>query len=232
MRLRAPLFAALLLALPAVALAKGDWKTVSNADGVAVSRKTVTGSEIVAFRGVTTIKASMGKVLGVLMDNKRRLDWVDRLGKSTVLEKVSPFEYVIYQHFELPLIISDRDYVYRGTATRDENGRVTLHMSSCEHPKAPKTIGVRANLIHSKYVLTPKGDDETELSVEIHTDPKGMLPTWLVNVIQKSWPSKTLAGVRRMSKHMGVKEHPLPPVTRKKTPLKATAVSASTKRNK
>jgi hypothetical protein len=231
-------FTALLL-LPMVAFAGDGWEQVNKEDGVTVYSKSVKGSDLVAFKGETIIEQPLEKILAVLMDNDRRTEWVARLAKSEVLEEVSTFEYVIYQHFSLPLILSDRDYVYRGKATRDEDGLVTLAMTSCKHSESPKTVGVRANLINSSYRLSPEGDDKTRVEVEIHTDPKGMLPTWLVNMIQKSWPSKTLNGIRAQLEKEGIEAHLLPPVTKKKKAKKkkkktnkATTVSASTARKR
>ena len=41
--------------------------------------------------------------------------------------------------------------------------------------------------------------------------PKGWLPTWLVNLIQKSWPLKTLNGIRNIVGKDFVGEMKLPP---------------------
>ena len=81
----------------------------------------------------------------------------------------------------------------------DASGAVELVMTSCEHPKAPPTVGVRADLMRSAYRLEPLGAGKTRFSVEIHTDPKGSIPTWLVNMLQKSWPLETLSAVRRVA---------------------------------
>ena len=189
------------------------WEKIAKEAGVTVYTKEVPGSDLVAFKGVTTIWQPLGKVLSVLMDNDRRTEWVDRLVKSEVLEEISDHEYILYQHFGLPFIMSDRDYVYHGKATRNAQGQVTLAMNSCEFEGSPETIGVRAELVRSRYVLTPKGEKQTTISVEIQTDPKGMIPTWLVNLIQKTWPAKTLKGVRKQASRKDVEEYPLPPVT-------------------
>ena len=108
--------------------------------------------------------------------------------------------------------MSNRDYVYRGRAILKPDGKVVLELGSIKHPKAPKTIGVRAHLINSRYVLAPvEGGAKTKVRVEIHTDPKGLLPSWIVNLIQKKWPIKTLNGIRRQVKKPYVKTYPLPP---------------------
>jgi hypothetical protein len=186
------------------------WEQIDEGDGVRVFRKEMPNSDLVAFRGEALLDSPIEKLLWVLGDNEHRTDWVDRLEKSVLLERISPYEYVVYQQFDLPFPISDRDYVYRGKAVRGNAGKVVLHMQSIEHPKAPKTVGVRANLIRSKYELIPKGKQQTIVIVEIHTDPKGLIPTWLVNAIQKGWPRKTLVALGKQVKNSYVKSAPLP----------------------
>lgn len=208
---RRSLFGVLALLFVSSPAAAAGWEKIDEEDGIKVFRKEVPGSPLVAFRGEGMISAPLEKLLWVLADNAHRTEWVDRLKKSVVLQTNGTYEYIVYQHFGLPFPISDRDYVYRGKATRDENGVVTLDLSSVTHPKAPATVGVRANLIGSRYVLTPKGPDKTYVVVEIHTDPKGAIPTWLVNLIQKSWPMKTLKGLRAQVQKPFVKRLEIPP---------------------
>jgi hypothetical protein len=193
----------LLLALaPAVAAAgdkpdKFDWKEINDKDGIKVYRKGVEGSKIVAFRGVGIVDASPLKVLYVIGENEHRGEWVDRLYISEVLEQVSQSEFVLYAAYKLPLF-SNRDYVYRGKAFSRPDGSVVVNIKSEEHPKAPKTVGVRAWLNRCVYLLTPiDGGKKTQIDVEVHTDPKGSMPTWIVNLVQKSWPLKTLSGIRK-----------------------------------
>lgn len=187
----------------------GPWEQIDQADGVTVYKKELEESSLVAFKGEMVMQSSIGRVLSVLADNEHRKEWIDRLQKSTVLERKGPYEYIVYQHFGLPFPISDRDYVYRGRATKQKNGSVVLQMHSVVHEKAPATVGVRAKLIKSKYVLTPKGD-ATHVVVEIQTDPQGWLPAWVVNLIQKSWPMKTLLALDAQAKKDYVKPVDLP----------------------
>jgi hypothetical protein len=207
---RRGLFAAFALLLVSGRAAASGWEKIDEESGIKVFRKDVPGSPLVAFRGECMVSAPLEKLLWVLADNTHRTEWVDRLKKSVVLETKGSSEFTLYQHFGLPFPISDRDYVYRARATRDVNGVVTLAIGSVTHPKAPATVGVRANVIGSRYVLTPKGPDKTYVVVEVHTDPKGAVPTWLVNLIQKSWPMKTLQGLRTQVAKPFVKRLELP----------------------
>ena len=112
----------MVLAFVSAPLTVEAWTLYDEEDGVQSFRKDVEGSPIVAFMGKTVIDAPLEMVLGVLADNERRTDWVDRLETSTVLETVSPYEHYIYQAYDLPWPISDRDYVYHAKAmNRGEN---------------------------------------------------------------------------------------------------------------
>lgn len=186
------------------------WEQIDEGDGIRVYKKDIPNSDLVAFRGDSLIDAPIEKVLWVLGDNTYRTEWVDRLKHSRILEQKGPYDYVVYQHFGLPFPASDRDYVYRGKAVKTGPGKVVLHLESVEHPKAPETVGVRAQLVKSRYELIAKGKNQTIVIVEIQTDPKGWIPSWVVNLIQKSWPRKTLTALRKQVKKPYVKSIPLP----------------------
>ncbi len=184
-----------------------NWEEIQKKDGITVYKAQIPNSKIVAFKGKVTINASAKKLLWVLSDRQHRHDWVDRLDINQDLEIISPTERVIYQSYKMPLFISNRDMVYKTVLTKNkDSGTYTLAMRSISHEKSPKTIGVRAELINSKYILTPLPGNKTEVIVEILSDPKGLLPAWLINLVQKSWPFKTLKGIRNQVKKEFVKE--------------------------
>lgn len=193
--------------------ALSNWQKINDEDGIVVSKNKIEGTPVVGFRGQTIMDAPLEKILHVLLDNEHRKDWVDRLKVSRILERQSNFEYIIYQEFKLPWPLSNRDFIYKGKAVRNAaNGQVTLEMSSIDYPQGPKTVGVRADLKKSIYRLTPMGPNKTQVEVEILSDPKGLIPNWLVNLIQKSWPLKTLRAIRNQLDLPYVKLAELPPV--------------------
>jgi len=186
------------------------WEKLDQENGIVSYRKPVPGSKVVAFKGEAEIKASIPRLLWVLTDNRYKTKWVDRLKSSTVLQSKGTYEAVIYQNFGLPFPISNRDYVYHAKIERVGPSAV-LNLKSVYHKRAPKPDGVRAHLSRCQYILTPLGPNKTFVTVEVHTDPRGWLPTWLVNLIQKSWPIKTLSGIKRMVNKPYAKDIPMPP---------------------
>jgi hypothetical protein len=190
----------LLLLAPLGHAGEDGWETLGESKKVTGFVKAIPGTSLKAFKGVTEIEASLEKVYWVISNNNEafRKEWVGRLETSKTLEIKTKHERITYGAFDLPWPISDRDYVYHVKATRKDKN-IFIAIKSTLHDKAPKTVGVRAHLNNSNYVLEPLGDNKTKVTVEIHTDPKGLLPAWLVNIIQKNWPVKTLNGIRKQT---------------------------------
>lgn len=201
---------ALPLSWTRAALASG-WTEIDDSYGIKVYKKDVPGSKLHEFRGVGLVDAPMEKLIWVLADNTHRTEWVDRLKKSVILEKKSDYDFIVYQHFGSPPVVSDRDFVYRAQAYSKSDGSAVLDIHSVTHPKAPKTVGVRGELNYSSYVLKRVGD-KTLVDVSVSLDPKGALPGWIVNLVQKSWPMNTLKALREHVKKPFVGTLSAPPV--------------------
>lgn len=188
------------------------WEKIGDEDGITVFKKEMPGTPLHAFRGTAIINAPMEKVLWVLADNTHRTEWVDRLKKSVILERKSKYEFVVYQHFGSPPLVSDRDFVYRARAYSKKDGTAVLDIESVEHPKAPPTVGVRGELKFSSYRFERRGEDKTYVDVIVALDPKGALPGWVVNLVQKSWPYNTLSSLRKQVQKPFVERLEVPPV--------------------
>lgn len=183
-------------ALASTASAAG-WEQVGTKDGVRVARMAVPGSSKLAFRGETVANIHIGKVLQVFGESKSRKYWVDRWKSDRDLDVKSPLERTYWIRFGLPFPVSDRDYVLHTKAEVDATRRiVTARIRSVDHPsKGVDDCCVRGLVASTFYRFEALPGEKTRLTVEVQTDPKGMLPSWLVNLIQKDWPVKTLNGL-------------------------------------
>lgn len=191
--------------------ADASWEELSNDEGILVHRKEVEGSDVVAFRGETVIEAPIAKVANILIDTSRKLEWVARCVEAKNVRQLSTYERIEYNKTHTPWPLQNRDFLFRATAEFDTTKkRAVFRMKSVEDALAPETDdAVRAHLHNSAYSLTSLGDGKkTHVVVEIHADPKGAVPKWVVNLFQKSWPQKTLGGIRGQVAKPDVKDHP------------------------
>ncbi|MBA2662114.1 MAG: hypothetical protein H0U74_07435 [Bradymonadaceae bacterium] len=188
------------LATPAAAQS-GKWETVGTTDNVKVSRMEVEGSSVLAFRGETVANVHIGKIINTFIDGSQRKHWVDRYDDHKTLERTDSMEKY-WIKFALPFPVSNRDYVLHTDVNFDEDKKVfTAKIKSIVDKRKPvDSCCVRAETFGTFYRFEAvPGEDKTKMIVEVHTDPKGMLPNWLINRIQKDWPSKTLSGLIKRS---------------------------------
>ena len=186
-----------------------DWKKIGNPDGIDVFKKDITDSPIVAFKGQGVVKAPIVRLASILLDTSRATEWVDRLEEIRLLRRVSDLEYITYTHIATPLLMTHRDFVIRNRLRVDPKQNVfTLNLSSTQDPRAPHTDYVRGEIMDSSFMLKPISETQTLVTAEIHTDPKGNVPKWAVNLFQKEWPYNTIQSLREQVQKPDITEAP------------------------
>lgn len=58
---------------------------------------------------------------------------------------------------------------------------------------------VRAQLIESYYTLTSLGKKKTKVELSFHADPKGWIPTWIINIFQRVLPYMILKNLKALA---------------------------------
>jgi hypothetical protein len=199
------------LAPSAARAAAGAWERIRSEDGILVFKKDVPGSSFVAFRGEGDVDGELLHVGSVIVDVPRDKEWLDSVVEARILRKVSDTEYIMYSHLGTPIGMSDREFVTDVNILVDSATQtVTFRMRSVDDPAAPKTGYVRGILTDSSFTISPTAEGKkTHVVAEIHCDPKGSIPGWIVNMFQRSWGYNTIQSLRRQSSKSDVTTHPL-----------------------
>jgi hypothetical protein len=178
------------------------WEVLMTQAGVTVAQQNVAGSPIMAFRGEGVMDVPISVLVSLLLDDERATEWVDLQAEHWVISQESADFKHIYERYDLPFPIDDRDYVISQQATYDDaNAIFTLNFESVNDPAKPVSdCCERAMAYRTFWRLTKVDDSSTKVEIEVHTDPKGMLPSWLINMIQKDWPWKTISGLVKRAK--------------------------------
>jgi hypothetical protein len=186
------------------------WEKLGDDDGIAVYRREIPGSPIIAFKGEGVIDAPTLKVASIIVDTSRATEWVDSLVEARTLRHVSETEYIEYDHVGTPFVMKDRDFVIDCKLDFDPaQKKVALRFHSVTDPLAPTTSYVRGELMSSAFVLTALDHGaKTHILAEIHCDPRGSVAKWIVNWFQKSWPHSTIMRLRAQAAKPDIVEQP------------------------
>jgi hypothetical protein len=175
------------------------WEQIADKDGVKVFRRSVPGSPLKSMRGIGTVNAPPATVALVLLDDDRAPQWVDSLAESKVVKVNSPYDYIEYNHIAMPAFIRDREFVTHVTMSVQRDIATAFIKSE---PGDDNAVAHRAKIIRGSlsgfYELKSiDGGKHTLLTIELHSDPKGWIPAWVVNLFQKDWARETIAGIRK-----------------------------------
>ncbi len=182
---------------------RGPWQWVRGDNGVAVHRRTVAGSPLHEFRGVGTIYAPIAAVLGVLNDTEHRLEWMKEAAAQILVQQVDDSTVIFYSRTKAPWPVSDRDAVLRATTTFDtQKNVVRIEIDAIEHPAWPPQKGVvRMPALRGHWYFWPeKGGEYTKAEYQVHANPGGSLPDWIINMVSKSIPHSTIVHLREQVK--------------------------------
>lgn len=182
---------------------KGPWELVRSDHGITVHRRTVAGSKLHEFRGSGIIEAPIASVLAVLNDSVHRLEWMKEAVANTRIEQLDPYTEIFYSRTGAPWPVADRDVVLRAHTALDPAAHVVrVEITSQAHPAWPPQKGaVRMPFLRGHWYLWPEhGGQWTRAEYQIHADPGGMLPDWIINMVSKKIPHDTIAGMQQQVK--------------------------------
>lgn len=176
-------------------------------------RKEVPGSDVLAYKGEAEINAPTAKVMSVLKDTERRHEWAYRIEEARVVQELSPTERIEYVHASAPWPVKDRDFVYHLQISYLEGPHKRIHVNirSTDKGDVKQEDGrIRAEIYSGSFDLVPvAGGTRTRISAEFHADPKGKVPKWLVNLVQKSAPRKSISNLMKQVKKENIAPDPM-----------------------
>ena len=186
------------------------WQKFDEDEGIAVFRREVAGSPVIALRGEGVVDAPILRVASVLVDTSRSAEWIDRLAEVKVVRKINDDEQIHWTHITTPVVLKDRDFVYDiKLELKPAEKQVQLNYHSVYDSGAPKTDYVRGEFKFGTFTLTSiDGGKKTRVLAEVLADPKGSVAKWIVNMVQKDWPHKTISSLRKQVAKPDIQDQP------------------------
>jgi hypothetical protein len=169
----------------------GEWKFISDQDGVTIYRRQRTLSK--ESKAVGDIAASTALVGAVLEDVESYTSFMPYTAECRVLKREGDM-IVAYQRISAPMV-SDRDYTIRvhTNVKKVAGGAIySSHWATDNAAGPPEKRGViRVNLCEGSWLLEPNGPNSTHATYQIYTDSGGLIPSFIK---ERAGP----AGIRKL----------------------------------
>jgi hypothetical protein len=184
------------------------WEHIYTKDGIKISSKEIKGTKILAVRGETVVNHNIAKVTNVLIDHKRSEEWVDKLENSYPLKNIDNTARVIYTHMDAPWPVKDRDFVtYQEVSVDRDNRTIVFIGTSNTDVDGPSTDLIRGTVTATGILKSSEDGKSTSITMEVLGDPKGKIPSFIVNFIQEEWPYESLSALKKQLDKDDVEAH-------------------------
>jgi len=184
-----------LLFLAAEAPLEKEWVLKRYGDDMWVYTRDREGSEIKEVRLIMEVDASIDAINEVLNDASRQPEWVFHCSEAQDLGGEIESGWYYYSRIALPWPMDDRDLVAKVVGEQD--GAVYLSKSIAAPTFKPEVEGcVRITDfdVSTSYEHLPTGG--TKMTYEVHSEPGGAVPNWLVNLFIEKGPVETMTKLR------------------------------------
>ncbi len=172
----------------------GPWELQDQNDDkdIQVFTRTVGDSPLKEFKGVTRIKADTTAFVSLLMDPEAATGWMHNVVEFKVEDSPSQTENIVYTVNKTPWPVTNRDAFIRSELSADANGVVTSTLTGVPDFKAGNDDYIRMPELKGSWVFAPMEGGMVEVTYQVHANPGGSLPDWLVNAIVVETPMNTL----------------------------------------
>jgi len=174
-----------------------QWRQVTNDKGIQVYTIDIPNTDIVKAKAIAQIKSPLAKIRQELDNIESRHEWVPFLKQSKLIVVNSATKRLEYSLFSAPWPASNRDFVYSLELVKESSDQLVFKMHSIKTDMMPENKKhIRGEIFESIYTLTKINENLTRVELSYHADPKGWLPSWIVNIIQRVLPYKILRNLR------------------------------------
>ncbi len=174
------------------------WKPLGESDGVAVYVRPFANSALPEVRATATVCATLPQLVAWVEDTERFDRWIPDTEQARLLARPSPREQIYYIRTSMPWPIKHRDMIYRLTevpvVSSPSEVRVAMEGLPDYLPAYPGVI--RMSSVSGEWRLRGEGR-RTHIRLDLHIEPGGSLPAWLVKRRMVTTPSKMLKNLER-----------------------------------
>ena len=163
-------------------LEQEGWKEHFKDDEITVYNRTTPDSDIREVLATTVFTTHSKDIFNTLSDYPQYIEFMPYVEKSTVI-KQNENSTILFQLLNFPLPISDRYFVIELTSITDNNNNHKISWTlASEINDAPTEDGIALEKDDGYWKLCQiKASNSTYIEYFIHTDPGGIIPTWIVN---------------------------------------------------
>lgn len=171
-------------------LSQSDWRLIKDSQGIQVYVRTNDSTKFKEYKATMVVKASLDKVLQIMMDADKLKKWNYQTTKSYLVKKISDSEQIVYLENDMPWPVQNRDVVARMSVQHPTSNIFKIDLLSATEAVPEKDRIIRVKNF-SGYWYLEQSSKGTIIIQQMQGDPGGSLPAFLFNLFLTNGPFST-----------------------------------------
>lgn len=180
--------------------AQTEWELKKEDEGIKVYTRLTEGSSIKAFKAIGVMEGKLSSFVAVLRD----VDSYDELFSDMKDAKLIEISDTFHLHSTVsaaPWPVSDRYGVYSNSySQRYDHKTVTVKVKAHTGYIEDRKGMIRITEAEGSWKLHPVGNNKVEVTFEMHVNPGGNIPKWVINLFMVDSPMHDLKSLRERVK--------------------------------
>lgn len=156
-------------------------------------------SPLKEFRGVMQVQSHLTALVALIEDHHRAAEWIHQCRAIDIIERPAHEEIVLYMVTAAPWPVKDRDSVVHSQLRQDpETFIVRIDMRVRNDVFPPSDDMIRITDMQGFWQFRPLPQGWVEVTYQVHADPGGGIPGWLINSLVVDTPYYTLRNMQKL----------------------------------
>lgn len=181
-------------------MAQDNWELQKEKDGIKVYTSEVEGSDIRAYKAEAVMEGKLSSFVAALRDVDNFTELFESMKSSEIIESTDTL-LIHYSQTNAPWPVKDRDGVYQLSFSQHHGTKaVRIRIKVLNNIKPLDDDYVRLEQAEGYWLLYPLDQNHVEVTYQMHAEPGGSLPAWVINAFIVDGPLDDMANLRERVK--------------------------------
>jgi len=180
------------------------WKLELDKEGIKVYTRHVDGSAFKEFKADMVMNGNLSEIADIIADVERFSEWSYKTTSVKIIRKEGNTIQYFYVS-DTPKFLKTRVAFFESKKSVDPiTNEITFSLINIQGNQPISDSEILIPIMKGYWKLTPLGNNKVRVMMQMLTEPGGIIPAWLANMVVVDSPFVTLKGLRERVKTMNI----------------------------
>lgn len=162
---------------------ENGWSLALDKEGIQVFTRYVEGSDFKEFRGEVVMEGTVSEITNEICDVEKFPEWSYKTESVRIIKKEGNLVRYFYIS-KTPGFLKTRVAFFESEKITDsQTNEVTISLHNFQSDEPIPESSLLIPVMKGYWKLTPEGENKVHVTMQMLTNPGGVIPAWLANMV-------------------------------------------------